>query len=122
GLARVGPAGEGDFEAFVSRALVDLGGAGHEGGLLAEAENRVFREHDGSGGARGSAAYRKSDETPHGPRCGNGSFPFHGRQYIMPQILCALWTENSRGIPAFWLSREPMAGLRFPVVPQCTSI
>src|SRR5690606_32805367 len=54
----------------------------------------------------GAAASCHSDETSHGPRCGNGSFPFHGRQYIMPQILCALWSEMSFLTPVFQLFQE----------------
>ncbi len=42
-LACVGTAGKGYFQTLVGRALIDLGGADHEGGLLAKAENRVFR-------------------------------------------------------------------------------
>src|SRR5690606_10131379 len=53
GLARIGAAGESDFQSLVSRALVDLGGADHECGMLAEDKKRVFREHDGSDGALG---------------------------------------------------------------------
>src|SRR5690606_4942424 len=51
GLARVGATGEGNFQSLIGRALVNLGSADHESGLLAEAEDRIFREHDGSGGA-----------------------------------------------------------------------
>lgn len=53
GFTGVGTAGECDFEAFVIGALVDFGGAEHEGGLLAQAEDGILELHEFSdvGGA-----------------------------------------------------------------------
>ncbi|MNM72200.1 hypothetical protein D3C81_838880 [compost metagenome] len=51
GLAGVGAAGEGHFVALVVRALVDLGSAEGEFGLLAETEDGVFDLHGLSGWA-----------------------------------------------------------------------
>ncbi len=48
--------GEGYFKTGVVRTLVDFGGAEHEGGLLAQAENGVFQLHGISN--RGGAGRR----------------------------------------------------------------
>ena len=44
--APAGAAGEGDFKAFVIGALVNFGGAEHERGLLAQAEDGILELHE----------------------------------------------------------------------------
>ena len=67
GLAGVGTPGEGHFEAFVVRTLIDFGGAEHEGGLLAQAEDGILELHGisdvgGAGNGRGKRCrFRFSD-------------------------------------------------------------
>jgi len=39
--------------------------------------------------------------------CGNGSFPFQKREYIMPQFLCALWPDIGPRV-VFSLIRTPV--------------
>ena len=46
GFTGVGATGKGDFKAFVIGALVNFGGAEHEGGLLAQAEDGVLELHE----------------------------------------------------------------------------
>ncbi|MNF13685.1 hypothetical protein D3C80_2156170 [compost metagenome] len=59
-LAGVGTPGEGHFKAFVVGTLIDFGGAEHEGGLLAQAEDGVLDLHGISdvGGARNGCGKR----------------------------------------------------------------
>src|SRR5690606_15792569 len=105
-LARVGTAGEGDFQTAVLGALVDLGGTDEEAGLLAQTDDGILREHGGYP-VVASTSVDRLEGLRHfrAPAARQGawqaaSFPFQRCQYIMPQILCALCPTR----------RNPIAG------------
>lgn len=67
GFTGVGTPGESHFKAFIVGALIDFGGAEHEGGLLAQTEDGVLELHGisdvgGAGNGRGKQCrFRFSD-------------------------------------------------------------
>src|SRR5690606_2656767 len=73
GFARIGAACKGDFVAFIYRTLLNTSRAGKKAGLLAQADNGVFRLHKLS-------KCKVRQEV---------SFPFYSEQYIMLRIVCA---------------------------------